>query len=217
MNCSQALDLLMSRLGNRTQPSLRATCLLEMVLAQQTQLEGNEHLPWFLLSEELTTVTPSDGVERRVSLPTDFLREAEEQALLIVDSEGVEHEVVKDDYDVLIQKHGYDATSDLPLEYALSGNYVHLFPIPSVQRKLRLRCYIRDAVPQDSTSSENKWLKYAADLLIAEAGIVVASQHLQDPEMAATFAGMQQRARNRLFKAGVARDEANRMRSAGDD
>lgn len=216
MNCSQALDLLMSRLGNRTQPTLRSTCLLEMVLAQQTQLEGGLTLPWFLLSEELTTQTPSDGVERRVSLPTDFIREAEEQALLIVADDGSEKEVVKDDYDILVQKHGYDAQSTLPLEYALSGNYIHLFPIPTVQRTLRMRCYIRDAVPQDSTGSENNWLKYAADLLIAETGIVIASQHLKDPETAQTFVGMQTRARDRLFKASVARDEANRMRSAGD-
>ena len=53
MNVSDCLDLLMSRLGNRTEATLRATCLLEMKLFQQTKLERGLTLPPLAASQAL--------------------------------------------------------------------------------------------------------------------------------------------------------------------
>jgi hypothetical protein len=216
MNCKQLLDILMSRLGSRTQLALRANCLTELILVQQNVLERDSHLPWFLQTTNTALVTPSDGVARSVALPADFLREADDGALFIIDSEGASHEVVKDDYRILEQEHGLDATSELPLQYALR-TALEFFPIPLVERSLRLTYYAKAAIPTDSESSENAWLQYASDLMLAETGIVVATQHLQNPELGDSFAKLAIRARTRLFHDSVAREEAARARSAGDD
>lgn len=216
MNCKQALDLLMARLGNRTEPMLRANCLLEMVLVQQNTLEGGKTLPWFLVSEDSWTDVNVDL--RRVLLPSDFLRELDEDSLLyITDDSGEEHELIKDDYDALVEKWGNDTTSTLPEAYSVVGDYIMLFPIPSVARQIRMRYYRRDEVPTDSASSENQWLKYASDLLIAETGMVVAALHTKDDAAAGAFKVLRDRAYNRFIADNTARTEANRMRSMGDD
>ena len=214
MTGSDLLTLLMSRLGNRSETALRATCLSEMTLIQET-LEQSATLPWFLISEELSAVTPSDGVERRVAVPAGFLREVDEGALVIIDSDGDSHVLEKYDYDACIAKYGRDETSTLPEAYALVGDYFHLFPIPTVELTLYIHCYQEDDAPADN-STENQWLKYASDLLMAKTGKVVAGRHLRNTELETLFTADIPPAENRLYVNNVARAEANRDRQMGE-
>lgn len=215
MNVQSALNLLMARLGNRTETSLRANCLLEMQLVQETKLEGGPELPFFITSETISTVTPSDGIERRVEVPDDFLREIEEDALYIVEDDGSETALVKGNYDDLVEEYGSDGTGDKPLKYALVGNYFELFPIPLVERVLKMRCYLREDPPADTANSENAWFKWIPDLIIAETGLVVATLHLQDVELQAIFTGLINDARDRFGRLSTAREEAGRSRTMG--
>jgi len=187
-----------------------------MVLMQENTLEGAASLPWFLISEDSwTNVNVND---RRVLLPSDFLRELDEDSLLYVtDESGAEHELIKDDYDALVEKYGNDTTAVLPKEYSVVGDYIMLFPIPSVARQIRMRYYRKDTLPVDSVNFENRWLKYAADLLLAETGMVVAALHTKDDAAAGAFKVLRDKAYVRVMKDTVARIEANRMRMMGED
>ena len=51
-----AVDLIMKRLGNSTDLTLRDDIINEMALAQETILEGDILSPWFLITEESDAV-----------------------------------------------------------------------------------------------------------------------------------------------------------------
>lgn len=214
MTGQKTLDLLMSRLGNRTESELRNTCLSEMELVQSTKLEQGPIKPWFLITEATDAVlTPN---ERRLQVPDDFLSELEEEgSLYIIDENGKEHELIKKAWDENVSWHGLDATSDLPKNYSLVGGYFMIFPIPLQARTVRMRYYASQPAPQDN-NNENVWLKHASDLLIAETGLVMAGQHVQlDPDKVQRFQEMIGPAWDRINRENVSRAEANIDRRMG--
>jgi len=211
MNVKDTLDLLMKQLGNRKDPEFRETCLKQMTVIQQN-LEGMAQLPWFLISEEATTVTTPG--ERRILLPQDFIREVEEQPLTLDLVDETED-------DVKIHRFGYDeafhefgtAASGKPFVYTIRGFYILLFPVPDDIYTLRLSgYYARQAPPTDNVSSENQWFRWASDLIMANTGMVMAALHIKDREKAQDFNVMQQTALARLEREQTAREEANRDR-----
>lgn len=216
MQGSKVLDLLMSRLGNRTEPALRATCLLEMQLAQEAQLEGGATLPWFLITEDATVSTTTG--ERRVEVPEDFIREVDqEKPLYYRPSDGsADVKLTKGSYEELMDWYKSDAEG-APEKYALRGDYFMLFPKPDAAYTLVLPgYYARQTAPADS-SVENKWLKWAADLMVAATGEVMCIQHLQSDNTAlmSSFVAMKKIAYDRLTMMEAAREEANRDRRMG--
>lgn len=214
MNVKESLDLLMLRLGNRTAPTLRAQCLSEMKLIQQTDLEGMEELPWFIISEEATTVTAV--LDERIELPSDFIREVEDDDLYWIQDDGTR---------VLIPKRGYDegrfeiddnAEPGPPELYSVRGNYIILRPKPDLEYTIEYPSYYaRQESPVDSITSENQWFKWVADLLIAKAGVIISGENLKDEGLVTLFGGQQQRAMQRLANMITAREEANRNRRMG--
>lgn len=214
MTGQDALTLLMSRLGDRTRPELRAICLLEMRLAQETVLEGAPFLPWFLITEEATTLTTAN--ERRIVMPTDFIRQVdEEKPLYYRDSEGVDHEMEKKAYDELVSWYGSAATG-VPEAYSLRGNYFLLFPKPSAVYTLVLPGYYAHQPPISDTVDENQWLKWAADLVMAHAGVQVGEKHIQlEADKVAGFKQDIVIATDRLSRMETAREEAGRHRRMG--
>lgn len=212
MTGQHVLDMLMARLGNRTEAALRANVLLEMIQFQAITMEKGPYLPFFLLvNEEPLTVTAD---VRAVALPSDFLRELEEDSLFILDDNSVPQPMVKGSYDELAAHHGLDADSTLPLDYCIRGTDILLFPKSSVARTLQLSYFASDAVPADTTT-ENLWLKYASDLLLAGTGEIVAGQYLQNSELSVIFAGQKMAAQDRLVRDDTARQEAARSREMG--
>ena len=73
MNGNAALNLIMGRLGNRTQQSLRDNVLLEMQLAQDGCKERIGILPWFLFLDYTAASFVTVPSQEYVDLPTDFL------------------------------------------------------------------------------------------------------------------------------------------------
>lgn len=217
MNVKESLDILMSRLGNRTDPDLRLKCLSEMKLAQEA-LEASETLPWFILSESATAKTKApDGMlfERRLRLPADFIREADDEMLVTIEVDGQKRDLEKHPYDELYAHYGEQVGP--PEAYAVRGEYLMFFPKPDAEYTIEMSSYYsRQQAPIDSDSTPNAWFKHVPDLLIARAGVVVSTMHLKDAELAAVFAGYQKEAERRLFHLEVAREEANRQREMED-
>lgn len=194
--------LLSQRLGNRS--DLIPRMETEAQLLQEVKLERNEWLPWFLETEIASTETVAG--EERVQWPSDFLGEIEEQALwLYVESEGNSMiPLRKMTYDEMIARY---PGAGRPLAYASGAEYIYLRPIPDAAYILRMRYYAKDVVLD--INIENKWLKYASDVVLAELGLVMASKHMQHNDLAAVFAQDAQAAWRRLYNAHVARQEAN--------
>lgn len=218
MNVKRSLDLLMGRLGGRTRPTLRTTCLEEMVLFQQNECEGGEELPWFIITEraETDTEAPVDGVgEPRIPLPTDFIREVEDKNLAYVSEDGAIIELRRVGYEEL-ELDFLNAEPGTPEVYSMHGNYIYLGPAPDRVITIYYPAYYaRQEPPSDSAESENPWFQWASDLMIAGAGIQVASLHLQNPGLVELMAASLVRARDRLNKVITAREEANRVRRMG--
>lgn len=213
MNVKESLDILMKRLGNRTDPDLRASCLAEMKIAQE-QLESAETLPWFIMSESASASTKAG--ERRLRLPADFLRESDEQELVIVKSDGTEKNVEKHSFDELHNHYGEQEGE--PEAYAVRGEYLVFFPKPDAVFSVKFSSYYaRQQPPIDTTDTPNKWFEHVADLLIAKAGVQIATNYLKDVDLAGVFVGNQKEAERRLFHLEVAREEANRDRQMEDD
>jgi hypothetical protein len=195
-------DLLAQRLGNRQ--DLVSRMATEVQLLQDVKLEQNYWLPWFLETEMAYTATTAG--EERVELPADFLGEVEEQALWLYDSTAsLQYKALrKMEYDDMIVKYPGTGT---PEAYAIGANYLFVRSIPDAVYTLKMRYLARDAVLDSNI--ENQWLKYASDLVMAELGAVMAKQHMQYMELAATFENDAKLAWDRLYKAHIARQEAN--------
>lgn len=207
MNAKRALDILMSRLGGRTSPELRAKCADEMQLSQE-RLEGSETLPYFLQSETANNLTKVG--DRRLKKPGDMLRESDDDELIYVDAQGIEHALTKGDIDDL---QGDFPDSGPPQAYGMRGDYILFFPLPDAEYSVKFTTYYARQSPIiDDASFENAWLKNASDLLISMTGLVIAGQVLKDPELVPVFSQAESAAKTRLFHMQVAWEEANRER-----
>jgi len=208
-----AITLLEGRLGNRT--NLRATIILEMQQAQQTALERNGiFYPWFLEIETLTTIGTTTKDIEFLALPADWLAEIEEQSMWIFDSGADEPyvELKKGAYDVALQRFPEAAQ---PKRYMLNKNNILFKPTPDKGYVIQTRYFATDQVL--STNSENDWLKYASDWLIAETGIIIARDHIQNDPMAQRFIAAATRARDRVFIENEARQHVGRVYSMRED
>lgn len=213
MTRDQAVDTLMRRLGNWSNTDLRDTIIAEMIIVIQENLEQDStFMPWFLLSETYTGTTTSG--EERVELPPRFLQEYEDGALYIINSAGDEVAMVRDDLDVIKKKH---PGSGAPRYYDIVGEYFVLRKIPDDVYTLKMRFYQGDGTDLsgsygDSNDVESIWLKWAAALVVAETGVVIASQYLQSDKMAAMFRMQAQEARDRLMRKTTLMQETNKQR-----
>lgn len=223
MTRDQAIAIILARCGRRQNDTfLQTQAVLEMALKQETTLEGADFKPWFLLSEYMHALTGAN--EPRIPLPANFLEELEE-GILWVQAPGATTytKLVRDDLDILEERY-IDSEPGVPEAYAIAGKDAVLFPTPADAYPMKMRCYLReptlDYAYGEATNADpttNEWLTHAADWLIGEVGAVIAGQYIKDEPTAAKFAEEAMKGRARLYVAHVAREEANRQRSMGDD
>jgi hypothetical protein len=206
MTRDEAVARIAFLLGNRS--DLDEAIRRELQVAQ-VQLELGPMLPWFLLSEEATAVLPLG--QERIAIPDDFLREPEEEGALwlFVAGSEVPVELAKSQYD---RARSVYSGSGRPQVYAGVAGYFYLFPLADLEYTLKLIYYAADTPL--ATNVENKWLKYAPDLLCGQAGGVLAAA-LGNAGAAALFAAMAAGARENLSRQNTARQEANRLRVMG--
>lgn len=219
MTRDQAIDILLSRLGQRGNDAvLKAAAVLELAFAQE-RLEGDKFKAWFLLSEMQDSVTTAG--EERMPLPTGFLQEPDAGAMwrLTGVTAAPRVELLKTDYDLGVARY---PTSGKPVKYSLSGKYFRLHPTPDAVYNLQSQFYVRDTALTDVYGSAdgaatNEWLTNASDWLIAETGYILATTYTRDKEAAQAFAEARTLARARVYTETVARIEANYSRQMGDD
>jgi hypothetical protein len=176
-------------------------------------------LPWFLLTERATTSTV--GEEERVLIPDDFIEEYEGDGIWLVDENGGEHLLRKNEADFLRENEqkltAYNTltpkTDRLPHSYALTGKYYSLFPKPSTVYTLKQIYYGKDDALVDS-SSENEWMKHAPFVLIGWAGERMAGA-LRDKDAFTIFRDWKAGAIGSFGNALVERENANRRMAMG--
>lgn len=205
------VTLLVGRLGQRT--DLTSSIVAEALLVQANVLEEHEWLPWFLDKQDtMATAASTEAVAK----PADFLMEAEDEygGIYIYNTESQEYQRL-DKRDLNELQVEFNDEPGVPEAYAEVGENFRFKPVPLDVYTLRHTYSARDATL--STNIENKWLKYAADLVIAELGAVMAEKYIQDQNLANTFRADAQIAWRRLYKKHIAMREAARVRNMGDD
>lgn len=213
MNRTQICNLVLARIGRReTDAYAVAQAKLELTLVQE-RLEGGAFLPWFLLTSEQTLTTVAST--REVALPDNFLREWDDYPLQFYDSTAspAYMPLTKDDFDVHLAEFG-EADDGEPQAYALSGVVFDLFPTPDYAYPLKWRYFARDAVLSDSVLTNN-WTANAADLLVAELGVVMAGYARRD-DLVNLFAAQKAEALKRLTAFDIARKQAALSAFRGD-
>lgn len=210
MTRGEAVAMVQQTIGFRT--DLAATIVTNIKLAQIT-LEKGPIMPWFLLSESSTRRT--DPAERRVRIPTDFLREYEEGALTYVPDDATIPEVplVKESLEDLLDEYS-SISSGEPKKFSLDGYYFNIFPTPDDDYLLKMR-YYKKAVVLDS-DVENEWLAEIPLLLIGMAGLLLAPG-LRDTTATATFKDWSNQGMLVLNGYEEARTHSNRTYQMGGD
>ena len=214
-----AVDILMKRLGNIQNEALRQDIINEMVVAQETVLEGDVFHPWFLVSEEASSQTIIG--DERVLLPTDYLMPWEYGGLFRFDDtlDDPYVEMDREDWDIIKEQLNY---SDTPTCYDIAGQYLLMRPLADAIYPLRFWYIGREpslagTYGDTATNIENNWLKYAADWLIGEVGMVIADQYLSyKPDRVKKFEQQAIRGRNRLLATNVEQEEALKRRVMGE-
>jgi hypothetical protein len=170
---SQAVNLLKQRLGRGVNASSAFdTWMQDELTAAQTRLETLPTLPWFLLSER-AYIDLSAG-EERVVLPSDFLRENEDDDMQIEETVTASYTELRKTHIDQLRVRYPDEETGLPKQYSFQGAYFRIRPVPDLSTyRLWMTYFQKDTA--FSTGAENNWLKHYPDLLIAEAGIPLAT------------------------------------------
>lgn len=210
MTRDKAVDLIMMRLGQRTDTAFRDKIIAEMVSAQEDVLEQMPELPWFLYSIDASLATVIGTAT--VTLPTDFLLEYEDGALWWTNASGTKAILPKEDWDML--SNTYQGSGELR-GYAILGDNLKFAYTPDAVYALELEYYARatdiSGSYGDANNIENAWLKNAGDLVIAETGLVLASTYTKSQVHAAYFEKQRLIATNRLIAKMTAIQEANKQ------
>lgn len=214
-----AVDLLMKRLGNQNDATLRDDIIAEMVQAQETVLEGDVFHPWFLVSEEASNSTAIG--EERVPLPVDFIDLWDEIGLYRYDATLSDPyiEMARDDWELIKKQLNY---SDTPTHWDIGGSYLLMRPIPDAAYPLRFWYIAREPSLAGTYGEvgggniENKWLYYASDWMLGEVGAVIAEQYLQMTDNRVnSFKNQAVRGRERTRILNVKMEEALKERIRG--
>ena len=197
------VQLIMDRLGQRTGLE---TLIIRHMQAVQAELQSRPTLPWFLVRTfEFTTDSPQQA------LPLPFLREIDDVNALVRLGERAQP-LEKLDYDFLITSPDY-AGQGAPTAYAVYGNTIFLFKKPDKPYDFRFLYYSTDAPL--SSNVKNRWLTYAADLILAQTGLSVA-RTLRDYDAAALFEREAVAAWANFVRSDTARRVAGTRSTLGD-
>lgn len=209
MNGTQAVDTLIFRLGRGTRVSsaFRSQVLLELQTAQR-RLEDDPSLPWFLLADRSHHMLTQ--YEERVALPSDFVRENEEDELRIkISSEpDTSYTALKKDHWDSVPLPFRPGVFDRPRYFTLWGEYLILSPAPDrADYIIQMTYWKRDTLI--ALETENLWLRYAPDFLMAEAGINLAIA-IGNQGALQLFTSQRLQMKTLLHNQTIARQETNR-------
>jgi hypothetical protein len=205
MDRDTAVSRVQRQLGFRTDLNEQ---IVDAMQDAQVQLEAEETLPWFLQSE-ISSISTVVG-EERVKLPSDFIREWEDDPLWYFNSSAEEDEDVWNELDkgtdLGVLRRTYSGEGP-PQAYHLTADYFRVFPTPDEIYTLKMT-YYKNALVLD-TNIENVWLKYFPWLLIGKAGVSLASS-LRDKNALTVFAALELTNHTAMVHDTEARRHANK-------
>lgn len=216
LNRAQIIQVVLRRCGDREADAVLtgyAETELDLTIAE---LEAEAFLPWFLISDEVTlNMTLGD---RNVSLPSDFIREYEDEDLWYynADNSPTRRKLEKADVDDTTD-WGLESSPGEPELYALVGSQFVLDKDPdatAVLGSLKFRHYKR-SVALNSGNLTNVWTLNADWLLVQRLGGVMARQYIRDLDLAVAFEDQANKAWFKLQQSHVAREQANRRAQMG--
>lgn len=204
MTRDEAVTEIQNTLAFRTDKSAEIVLALQRA---QTKLEKGAVLPWFLQTEVASETTVSG--EERVAIPTDFLREWEEDPLwyFVVGTGGDDDawtELAKED--LALARNKYPGSGP-PKVYVLDVSYFRIFPTPDDTYTLKMIYYKTDVVL--STDVTNLWLTHLPYLMIGEAGRLFAPG-LRDKDAVRQFLEWAAEGRREMLVENEARAHSSR-------
>ena len=204
MDRDTAVERVQETLGFTT---AHTTKIISRLQDAQVDLEKGMTLPWFLRTEisSISTV----AAEERVKLPSDFLRQWEEDPLWYYNADAEE---TADVWKALIKEELETLRNDLPgtgspQAYSLDDSYFRIFPTPDAAYVLKMIYYKADALL--TTNVENLWLEHFPWLLIGIAGAPLAAG-LRDKEAVSVFAALEAKHHAKMVVDTEARIHAGR-------
>jgi hypothetical protein len=206
-----AIQLCLTRLGNRGgEAALVTSAETEIQLAQKS-LENKPFLPWFL-------ETDGSGLELAVSaqtvaLPGAFLRmlDEDDSELWLTDAEGTKQQLPRKDKAILVNSYQEDDPA-MPVAYAVTGRTLWFSHVADIAYPVTVRYFARDTAL--TTNITNNWLTEAPSLLIAALGMTMA-KYTRDAAAFEIFQSDATAEFNSLVTTDAAMREAGRSRKAG--
>jgi hypothetical protein len=220
MTPDDMVTMIKGRLANSNDSTLDAI-IITVANVVQERLEQSAQLPWFLFTDTHVTgnhpVTVADLGQ--VALPSDFIREDEEQEYSLFyfqdPLQPAYKPLIRDTFSVLNSDSELLGTG-IPTKYDIMGLNIYLRKIPDAVYRLRLLYFASDD-DIEAGSTVNLWMKYASDWIMAETGLIMATDYVMMDAQAQHFREEAQRAQRRIKIDTIARNEAGVMRQMGDD
>lgn len=235
MDRDTAVTRISDKLGFRTDVTTRVINALQDA---QDEMERGATLPPFLVKQDqtLTVTAPATPVATplEVTLPTDFIRETDYQDGNLRYQKSTPGPMVfleKMDYTAaeeyffarqlirwnvnieVIETEDTDFTAGTPMVYVLRKDTVRIYPGPDQNYSLLWDYYGHDDAVSGGNVT-NRWLTNSPWLLIAKAGILVATD-LRDAEALQYFQGLEQGATRDHLAMIYSREVAGRSHSMG--
>lgn len=180
---SAIFDLMMKRLGNRQASLIRLACVTE-INESIRNLERGPIKPWFLEDTVEDTMVAEQGY---IDHPDDFLQEVEEGVFEILTTEDKWIEIPKVTRDKL-RTETKNCDPAFPEAYAIWGNTFLLGPTPDLAYEYRFDYLKRTGDIEDNNSeATNPWVVEFSSLIIYDALVRVARDHIQSDRMATNF------------------------------
>lgn len=210
---NELVNRIKRRLSRQNTPGIDADILDELAQAKE-RLERKPTLPAFLLvKQEINSAL--EEIDLSTTL-TRFIR--------VWNSDGVRYnngtteepwtKIEKfESLDRLQDRH--PGTAQFPLGYCVFGDNIILRPRPTAALDYRIRFYQTEATAPAAGNS-TKWTLRESELLMANAGMVLAQQ-LRDKDALAFFNSMWQRAEREFYHRQVADEWADFDSSRGED
>lgn len=219
MQRDQAVDEI-ARLLTRSTSTFKDKVVAEMSYVQTEVLEQGVLLPWFLIKENTGASVKISANTETLALPTDFIQEVEDGALYYQLTTGGWKQLRREDWGKITDFGEWELIGETgdPKYYDIVGESYYFRPVPTKDFLLKQFYYAKQAdisgtYGDANGTVENGWLKNAADLVIAETGLRVASLILRDPAMVQLFGPLRQAAFDNLLRRDTIMRETNKQRS----
>lgn len=168
----------------------------------QRKREAGKTLPWFLVEED--TIVTLAAAAQNVALPEGFLRfvAGEGPHYTTVDSDIPFYVPVKNLREATEAYGDHDAAG--PQVVVLRGSVLRFFPVADQAYSITFSYYKAAAVL--SSNIENAWLEHAPDLMIGDAGLILAAD-LRDSGAIQIFQKLQADGLDQAFKETILRED----------